>query len=37
MGKAEFRSGSYGLVLDYIHVPLKAEVGTRAGLPWWNI
>ena len=29
MGMAEFRSGPYGLVLDYIHVPLKAGVSTR--------
>ena len=28
-GSAEFRYGSYGLVLDYIHAPLKAGVSTQ--------
>jgi hypothetical protein len=29
MGQAEFRSGAFGLITDYIHAPLKAGVGTR--------
>lgn len=29
MGTAEFRTGPYGLVLDYMHVPLRAGIGTR--------
>jgi hypothetical protein len=29
MGQAEFRSGPFGLVLDYIHAPLKSGVSTR--------
>ncbi|HEY6301707.1 MAG TPA: hypothetical protein VIX14_01460 [Terriglobales bacterium] len=28
-GSAEFRDGSYGLLLDYIHLPLKTGVNTR--------
>jgi hypothetical protein len=29
MGEAEFRSGQFGLIVDYIHAPLKAGVSTR--------
>jgi hypothetical protein len=29
LGSAEFRDGPYGLVLDYIHLPLKTGVNTR--------
>ncbi len=29
MGQAEFRSGQYGVVFDYIHAPLKSGIGTR--------
>ena len=29
MGAVEFRNGPYGLVIDYIHAPLKAGIGTR--------
>jgi len=29
MGAAEFREGPYGLMLDYMHVPLKSGIGTR--------
>ena len=28
-GSAEFRDGPYGLVLDYIHVPLRIGINTR--------
>lgn len=28
MGQVEFRSGSFGLVLDYIHAPLKSGIST---------
>ena len=29
MGQAEFRSGPYGVVFDYIHAPLKSGISTR--------
>jgi hypothetical protein len=29
MGEAEFRSGAYGVVVDYIHAPVKGSLGTR--------
>ena len=29
MGQAEFRSGSFGLVTDFIHAPLKSGISTR--------
>ena len=29
MGEVEFRSGPYGVLVDYIHAPLKAGVSTR--------
>lgn len=29
MGEAEFRAGPYGLLVDYLHAPLKAGVSTR--------
>jgi hypothetical protein len=29
MGEAEFRSGPFGLLTDYIHAPLKAGVSTK--------
>jgi hypothetical protein len=28
MGEAEFRSGSYGIITDYIHAPFKAGIDT---------
>src|SRR3954447_906000 len=29
MGQAEFRSGPFGVVVDYIHAPLKSGISTR--------
>src|SRR3954447_23207221 len=29
MGQAEFRSGSFGVVTDFIHAPLKSGISTR--------
>ena len=29
MGQAEFRSGPFGIVVDYIHAPLKSGISTR--------
>src|SRR3954467_5617692 len=29
MGQAEFRSGAFGVVTDFIHAPLKSGVSTR--------
>jgi hypothetical protein len=29
MGQAEFRSGPFGLVIDYLHAPLKSGISTR--------
>jgi hypothetical protein len=29
MGEVEFRAGQYGLLVDYIHVPLKAGISTH--------
>ncbi len=29
MGSAEFRSGQFGLLVDYLHTPLKSGIGTR--------
>jgi hypothetical protein len=29
MGAAEFRDGLYGLMIDFIHAPLKSGIGTR--------
>jgi hypothetical protein len=29
MGAAEFRSGPFGLAIDYVHAPIKSGIGTR--------
>jgi hypothetical protein len=29
MGAAEFRSGPFGLAIDYVHAPVKSGIGTR--------